>query len=110
MGGLQYGSLTKDALTGMAAHMPGYLSIYSQTEMAVGQLPQTVNDAMQQRMRWSQGAIEIFLETVEKAKKGQSIVEKVPIPKELVHVYKSKNISRPSFLEWFFIFIIYLDS
>ena len=110
VGGLQYGLLTEDTLTGMAAHMTGYLSIYSQTEMAVGQSPQTFKDAMQQRMRWSQVAIEIALKIIEKAVKCQSIVEKVPIPKELVHVYKSKNISRPSFLEWFFIFFIYLDS
>ena len=94
----------------MVAHMTVYLSIYTQTEMAVGQSPQTVKDAMQQRMRWSQVAIEIALKIIEKAVKCQSIVEKVPIPKELVHVYKSKNISRPSFLEWFFIFFIYLDS
>ena len=110
VGGLQYGSLTKDVLIIMAAHMTVYLSIYSQTEMAVGQSPQTVKYAMQQRMCWSQGAIEIALKIVEKSVKCQSIVEKVPIPKELVHVYKSKNISRPYFLEWFFIFVIYLYS
>jgi len=59
-GGMKYGSLTEDANTGHAAHRAGYDSLYIPCDLCVGQSPQTSICAMKQRMRWSQGAIEML--------------------------------------------------
>ena len=110
VGGLQYGSLTEDALTGMAVHMAGFTSAYNRKEMAVGLSPQSVNDAMQQRMRWSQGAVEMALKVLERIFTGQALVDNILVLTELTHVISaSKRISPPTPLKRFMVCVIYFD-
>merc|ERR1719401_2401650 len=62
IGGLQYGSMTEDANTSYAAHCAGWRSAYSTQSEVVGEAPDEIDQAMGQRGRWAQGAVEMLLQ------------------------------------------------
>ena len=110
VGGFQYGSLTEDASTGLAVHITGYTSTYSSRELAVGQSPQTVKDAMQQRMRWSQGAIEIGMNHAKAILCRRSAIMDVELPKQLAEEFPATRPKKPSFRKTLEMAIIYFDA
>lgn len=113
VGGLQYNTLTEDNSTGYAVHRLGYTSLYNQRELAVGQSPQTVKDAMRQRMRWSQGAVEILVNTllssVMTSQQSTSSAWMSPaLSQKFEHESAAPN--RPSVIRRLVVFLVYLDS
>jgi len=101
IGGMQYGSLTEDANTGYVAHCAGYNSLYVPLDLFVGQSPQTVPAAMKQRMRWSQGAIEMLFPTK---------MAITPCPSILRSRYKMPTLERQPLWKRLAMHILYLDS
>lgn len=110
VGGMQYGSLTEDTNTGLAVHELGYTSKYSCVELCVGQSPQTVPDAMRQRMRWSQGALEMLLFRMSVFFRCKRAYPRLPCPKPL-EAYVPTKLPPPRPLEKRIAMnIIYFDS
>jgi len=101
IGGIQYGSLTEDAHTGLKAHNVGYTSKYVPYELCVGQSPQTTAAAMRQRMRWSQGAVEMIFCTKSEA---------AACPLVLKPEYKLPDLPEQSLWNRFVLKVIYTDS
>ncbi len=54
-------SVTEDMATSMRLHSLGYRSIYHPTVLAVGLAPEDLRTALQQRLRWAQGTIQVML-------------------------------------------------
>ena len=60
VGGIQGESITEDAETSMHLHAKGYRSLYMARPMTCGLSPETFDDFIIQRSRWTQGMIQIF--------------------------------------------------
>jgi len=109
IGGFQYGSITEDANTGLAAHSKGFKSVYIGKDMCVGQSPQNLPDAMKQRSRWSQGSIEILMNVV-----GHFFGKKrsvFPCPAPLSEKYDlAPDLSTQSIRQRVTLFLVYADS
>jgi len=60
-GGLTGDTITEDAETALTLHARGYHSAYISTPMLSGLSPETMGGFIQQRIRWAQGMIQIFL-------------------------------------------------
>ncbi|MBB4265082.1 UDP-forming cellulose synthase catalytic subunit [Roseospira visakhapatnamensis] len=54
-------TITEDAETALDLHARGYRSIYLERAMVAGLSPETFADFVIQRMRWTQGMVQIFL-------------------------------------------------
>ncbi len=54
-------SVTEDMATAMRLHSLGYRSIYHPTVLAHGLAPEDLRTALQQRLRWAQGTIQVML-------------------------------------------------
>lgn len=61
IGGLMGETITEDAETALALHGRGYNSVYVPKPMVCGLSPETFDDFILQRNRWTQGMIQIFL-------------------------------------------------
>jgi len=54
-------SVTEDMATAMRLHSLGYRSVYHPTVLAHGLAPEDLRTALQQRLRWAQGTIQVML-------------------------------------------------
>ena len=54
-------SVTEDMATAMRIHALGWKSVYHPTVLATGLAPEDLGAALQQRLRWAQGTIQVFL-------------------------------------------------
>ncbi|GDX81586.1 cellulose synthase [Deltaproteobacteria bacterium] len=54
-------SVTEDMATAMRLHALGYRSVYHHEVLAVGLAPDDLRSALQQRLRWAQGTMQVFL-------------------------------------------------
>ncbi len=54
-------SVTEDMATAMRIHALGWKSVYHPAVLAAGLAPQDLGAALQQRLRWAQGTIQVFL-------------------------------------------------
>ena len=61
IGGLVGETITEDAETALTLHGRGYNSVYVSKPMVCGLSPETFDDFIVQRNRWTQGMIQIFL-------------------------------------------------
>ncbi len=61
VGGIAGETITEDAETALKLHAKGYKSAYIATPMIRGLQPETFSALVLQRVRWSQGMIQIFL-------------------------------------------------
>ncbi len=61
IGGIAADTVTEDAETSLLLHAKGYNSVYIDHPMVCGMAPETVNDFIGQRSRWTQGMIQIFM-------------------------------------------------
>jgi len=60
VGGIQGETITEDAETALALHAQGLHSVYLARPMVCGLSPDTFDDFMLQRSRWTQGMLQIF--------------------------------------------------
>lgn len=60
IGGFATGTLTEDLHTSIRLHKKGYRSIYMQQSMAYGVAPSNVAPFLSQRVRWGQGAMQVW--------------------------------------------------
>lgn len=60
IGGFANGTLTEDLHTSIRLHKKGYRSIYMQQSMAYGIAPSSVAPFLSQRIRWGQGAMQVW--------------------------------------------------
>ena len=60
IGGFATGTLTEDLHTSIRLHKKGYRSIYMQQSMAYGVAPSNVVPFLSQRVRWGQGAMQVW--------------------------------------------------
>ena len=61
IGGIQGDTITEDAETALELHARGYRSAYVARPMVAGLSPETFSGFIIQRMRWTQGMVQIFL-------------------------------------------------
>jgi cellulose synthase (UDP-forming) len=54
-------SVTEDMATAMRLHAAGWRSIYHDEILAVGRAPEDLQSALQQRLRWAQGTLQVML-------------------------------------------------
>lgn len=54
-------SVTEDMATAVRLHSLGYRSVYHHEVLAVGLAPEDLRSALQQRLRWAQGTMQVFL-------------------------------------------------
>ena len=60
VGGIQVETITEDAETALAVHSQGLNSVFLDRPMVCGLSPDTFDDFMLQRSRWTQGMLQIF--------------------------------------------------
>jgi cellulose synthase (UDP-forming) len=60
VGGIQVETITEDAETALAVHSQGLNSVFLDRPMVCGLSPETFDDFMLQRSRWTQGMLQIF--------------------------------------------------
>lgn len=60
IGGFATGTLTEDLHTSLRLHKKGYRSIYMQQSMAYGVAPSSIGPFLSQRIRWGQGAMQVW--------------------------------------------------
>ncbi len=54
-------SVTEDMATAMRLHALGYRTVYHHEVLAAGLAPEDLHSAMQQRLRWAQGTLQVML-------------------------------------------------
>src|SRR4029450_694555 len=54
-------SVTEDMATAMRLHALGWRSVYHHEILARGLAPEDLRSALQQRLRWAQGTVQVFL-------------------------------------------------
>ncbi len=77
VGGISGETITEDAETALELHAKGYNSAYISRPMSCGLSPETFNDFILQRSRWSQGMTQIFMLKNPLLKKGLSLYQKL---------------------------------
>lgn len=60
IGGFATGTVTEDLHTSLRLHKQGYRSVYHATSLAYGLAPVTVAPFLRQRVRWGQGAMQVW--------------------------------------------------
>lgn len=61
VGGFAGKTITEDAETSLTLHSKGYRSVYLKKPLICGLSPETFDDFITQRSRWTQGMIQIFM-------------------------------------------------
>lgn len=77
IGGVAGETITEDAETALELHARGYNSAYVSRPMVCGLSPETFEDFILQRSRWSQGMTQIFILKNPLLKKGLSIYQRI---------------------------------
>lgn len=70
-------SVTEDMATAMRLHALGWKSVYHDQILAKGLAPEDLGSAMQQRLRWAQGTLQVMLRENPLTKKGLSIAQRL---------------------------------
>lgn len=77
IGGIQGDTITEDAETALELHARGYRSVYVDRPMVAGLSPETFSGFIVQRMRWTQGMIQIFLLKNPLLKRGLTLSQRI---------------------------------
>lgn len=101
--GIQYGSLTEDAFTGLMMLDKGWKGLYFRKDLegeenerirlAEGAVPETVSAALAQRKRWAKGNFQVFL------RKKRSMIDPEWVPPQ-VELPPPRKFNR--FMRWVF--------
>ncbi len=70
IGGVDTRTVTEDMHTTMSLHAAGWTSVYHDRELAVGIAPDDAEAFLGQRLRWTQGAMQIFRKDNPLARRG----------------------------------------
>lgn len=70
-------SVTEDMATAMRLHALGWNSVYHDEVLAVGLAPEDFRTALQQRLRWAQGTLQVMLRENPLLKRGLSIGQRL---------------------------------
>jgi cellulose synthase (UDP-forming) len=70
-------SITEDMATAMDLHALGWRSVYHQEILAKGLAPEDLQSALQQRLRWAQGTIQVLLREPPMFKRGLSFGQRL---------------------------------
>lgn len=70
-------SVTEDMATAMRIHAMGWLSVYHDEILARGLAPENLRAAMGQRLRWSQGTLQVFLRENPLFQRGLSVAQRL---------------------------------
>lgn len=77
IGGFATGTSTEDLHTSIRLHKKGYRSIYMQQSMAYGIAPSNVDPFLSQRVRWGQGAMQVWRKEGILTGKGLTIAQRL---------------------------------
>ncbi len=77
VGGFSGDTITEDAETTLSLHDSGYNSIYVDRPMVCGLSPESFDDFIIQRSRWTQGMLQIFILKNPLLKKGMKIYQRL---------------------------------
>lgn len=77
IGGIQGDTITEDAETALELHARGYRSAYVARPMVAGLSPETFSGFIIQRMRWTQGMVQIFLLKNPLIKPGLTVAQRL---------------------------------
>lgn len=77
IGGFATGTLTEDLHTSIRLHKKGYRSIYMQQSMAYGVAPSNVAPFLSQRIRWGQGAMQVWKQEGILTAKGLTLAQRL---------------------------------
>ncbi|MBV9174721.1 MAG: glycosyltransferase [Chloroflexi bacterium] len=70
-------SVTEDMATAMRLHARGWKSAYHHEMLACGLAPEDLRSALQQRLRWAQGTIQVMLRENPLAVRGLSLAQRL---------------------------------
>jgi cellulose synthase (UDP-forming) len=70
-------SVTEDMATAMRMHALGWKSVYSNETHCVGLAPEDLGTALQQRLRWAQGTIQVLLRENPLVQQGLSLAQRL---------------------------------
>ena len=70
-------SVTEDMATAMRMHALGWKSVYSNETHCVGLAPEDLGTALQQRLRWAQGTIQVLLRENPLVQRGLSLAQRL---------------------------------
>ncbi|HEY7930729.1 MAG TPA: glycosyltransferase family 2 protein, partial [Acidimicrobiales bacterium] len=70
-------SVTEDMATAMRLHALGWKSVYHDHLLAHGMAPEDLGAALQQRLRWAQGTLQVMLRENPLAKRGLSVAQRL---------------------------------
>jgi len=70
-------SVTEDMATAMRMHRAGWRSVYHHEILAFGLAPEDLRTMLQQRLRWAQGTIQVFLRENPLVQRGLSIGQRI---------------------------------
>ncbi|MDE3044517.1 MAG: glycosyltransferase [Acidobacteriota bacterium] len=70
-------SVTEDMATAMRIHALGWKSVYHDHLLAHGMAPEDLGSALQQRLRWAQGTLQVMLRENPLVKRGLSLAQRL---------------------------------
>ena len=70
-------SVTEDMATAMRLHGLGYRSVYHHEVLAVGLAPEDLHSALQQRLRWAQGTLQVMFRENPLLQRGLSLPQRL---------------------------------
>ncbi|MBA2321723.1 MAG: glycosyltransferase [Deltaproteobacteria bacterium] len=70
-------SITEDMATAMRLHALGWTSVYHHEVLAVGLAPEDLVSALQQRLRWAQGTLQVLLRENPLIQPGLSLAQRL---------------------------------
>jgi cellulose synthase (UDP-forming) len=77
IGGFATATITEDLHTSIKLHKCGYSSVYHEESLAFGIAPSTINPFITQRIRWGQGAMQVWKKEGIFFSKGLTIAQKI---------------------------------
>jgi len=88
IGGVDTRTVTEDIHTTMSLHAAGWKSVYHDRELAVGIAPDDAEAFLGQRLRWAQGAMQIFRSDNPLVKHGLSWRQRVAYFTSIAYVFE----------------------
>lgn len=77
IGGFATGTITEDLHTSIRMHERGFRSVYHAESLAFGIAPESVEPFLSQRIRWGQGAMQVWKQERILTNRGLSLAQKV---------------------------------
>lgn len=88
VGGVDTRTVTEDMHTSMNIHAAGWRTVYHDRELAVGIAPDDADAFLAQRLRWTQGAVQIFRHDNPLLKRGLSLRQRVSYFASVAYVFE----------------------